>query len=465
MSNLTNYCLEESNFIKKSMNQQLNYENLLSDNMIAVGVYNFPSLKLIKHNKFYEDILKKTNLKGRKSRDIQLPQLKKEENSENVVVTRFLKLISTQEKQVCDNIYTDEINGECRFFKCIMTPIIENNIMQYIIVSFINNTQIIKLKKENQLLKAKLKELDNKNYSCKNVLDRHFTEDKVNHGLSNNNEAILCYYLIKKQRELEYMLKNQEEFFSFIAHEFKTPLTVISSCIQLINSIYSSELPNNVKKYINKINISTLQQLRLVNNILDISRANAGYLNVNFSNYDIVNMTRVISESVKSFALRKNINLEFICNAKEKVIAIDDEKYERILLNLLSNAIKFTPQNKSVKVIINDMNNYINICVKDEGAGVPKDKQEIIFNKFRQVNNDLTRKSEGTGIGLCLVKLLVEAMNGKIKIESEVGKGSAFIITLPNRKVANENNDLSNNRMDNRLVQTLNIEFSDIYFE
>ncbi|MDI9215886.1 ATP-binding protein [Clostridium tertium] len=270
---------------------------------------------------------------------------------------------------------------------------------------------------------------------------------------------------ISHQKELEEILKTQEEFFSFIAHEFRTPLTVMSSTTQLLNLVYRKDLPEKVVSYIDKISLSTLQQLRLVNNLLDITRADAGYLNINLRNYDIVSMSKAITESVRSFAVRKDINLEFTCNIDKKIIAVDDEKYERILLNLLSNAIKFTPNGKTVKVELDCDASYTNIKVKDEGVGIPKEKQEIIFNRFGQVNNELTRKSEGTGIGLCLVRMLINSMGGKIELTSELGKGSTFIIILPNKVVSDDTELLDMNLINNRLVQTMDMEFSNIYIE
>ncbi len=239
----------------------------------------------------------------------------------------------------------------------------------------------------------------------------------------------------------------------------------MSSTTQLLNLVYRKDLPEKVVSYIDKISLSTLQQLRLVNNLLDITRADAGYLNINLRNYDIVSMSKAITESVRSFAVRKDINLEFTCNIDKKIIAVDDEKYERILLNLLSNAIKFTPNGKTVKVELDCDASYTNIKVKDEGVGIPKEKQEIIFNRFGQVNNELTRKSEGTGIGLCLVRMLINSMGGKIELTSELGKGSTFIIILPNKVVSDDTELLDMNLINNRLVQTMDMEFSNIYIE
>lgn len=269
---------------------------------------------------------------------------------------------------------------------------------------------------------------------------------------------------IAQKKELEKILIMQKDFFSFISHEFRTPLTVITSAIQLIKAICKNELSPTSIKYINKINKSALQQLRLVNNLLDITKADSGYLKLNRTNLDIVSVTKVISESVNLFAEKKGIKLSFSSDFNEKIIALDDEKYERILLNLLSNAIKFTESGKRIYINIYQKKDRIVLEVRDEGVGIAKDKQKIIFDRFGQADNKLTRNSEGTGIGLCLVKLLVNALGGDINVISKEGEGSRFIVSLPDIQTEEQNVDVGN-LMENRLVETMNVEFSNIYFE
>ncbi|MBC2582411.1 PAS domain-containing sensor histidine kinase [Clostridium sp. DJ247] len=270
---------------------------------------------------------------------------------------------------------------------------------------------------------------------------------------------------VKKCKELEAVLKMQEEFFSFISHEFKTPLTVSMSAIQIIELVYKDHLSENMKKYLGKIKQSSLQQLRLVNNLLDITRAEAGYLKIHKKNDDIVVMTKAITDSISLYASQKNIKLHFSSSIPSLVMAIDDEKFERILLNLLSNAIKFTPEGKSVYINVSQRRNNICIRVTDEGVGIPREKQKIIFDRFGQVNNNLTRKAEGTGIGLCLVKLLVNNLGGEISVESVEGEGSSFEISLPVTNIVEDNIENSKfDLMDNRLIHTVNVEFSNIYF-
>lgn len=269
---------------------------------------------------------------------------------------------------------------------------------------------------------------------------------------------------VKKKNELEQTLKIQEEFFSYMTHEFKTPLTVIYSAIQLLDYFCKNELTDRAKGFINKIRQSSLQQLRLVNNILDITKAELGYLKLNIRSFDIVFMTKAIVNSVSLFAQEKNIKIEFYSPFKERYILIDDEKYERILLNLLSNAIKFTPEEKSIYVDLFLDNNNINIRVKDEGVGISPINHKIIFDRFGQVDNGLTRKAEGTGIGLCLAKNLANVLGGDITLESEEGVGSSFTLLLPDKctPYAVEESFFQETVAD-RLVQSISVEFSDIY--
>lgn len=268
----------------------------------------------------------------------------------------------------------------------------------------------------------------------------------------------------EKNESLEKALEMKDEFLSLISHEFRTPLNVISAAIQTLNYIYANEITGKVKEYIGIIKQNTNRQLRLVNNLLDITRANAGSTKVNKKNIDIVFLTKAIIESVYEFSSQKGVSVTFESLFQEKIIALDDEKYERIILNLLSNAIKFTPKGKNINVNVYSIKKNVCVDVKDNGIGIPPDKVDIIFDKFGQVDSLLSRQAEGSGIGLSLVKKFVEALGGSISVKSELGSGSTFTILLPNETVIEEHSEkLMFDLMDNRLVQTTNIEFSDIY--
>jgi signal transduction histidine kinase len=151
---------------------------------------------------------------------------------------------------------------------------------------------------------------------------------------------------------------------------------------------------------------------------------------------------------------------------EEKIMQCDLNSIERIMLNLLSNAVKFTPKEGSIFVNVKDLGNFIRICVKDTGIGIPKNKLDMIFQRFKQVDNLLTRQCEGSGIGLSLVKSLVELHNGRILVNSEYGNGSEFIVELPTNLESDEEiiGGLNSFIEDKNAMQKINVEFSDIYY-
>jgi len=267
---------------------------------------------------------------------------------------------------------------------------------------------------------------------------------------------------------MEDILKLKDEFLYFITHEFKTPLSVINAAVQTLEHCYSMQIPDKARFLIAKVKQNSYRQLRLVNNLLEIARINSGCIKLKQRNVDIVFLTRAITESVAIYAQQKGIELVFVAKFPQRVIGLDDEKLERVLLNLLSNAIKFTPAGRKVVVELSSglhkHKRVICIKVKDQGIGIPKEKQDVIFDRFGQVDNLLTGQAEGSGIGLYLVKLMVNSIGGDITLESEWGKGSVFTIMIPSKKAKNNTNEQKFKLgSDNRLIQSTAIEFSDIY--
>ena len=169
--------------------------------------------------------------------------------------------------------------------------------------------------------------------------------------------------------------------------------------------------------------------------------------------------------SVKDFIVQKDLNIIFTTNTTSTIIACDSDMMERIILNLLSNAIKFNSLNGTITVSVMDKGDRIVISVKDTGIGIPQDKKEIIFERFKQVNKSLTREKEGSGIGLSLTKSLVEMHYGTISVESEPGYGSEFIIELPIRLISSpiHKKDMKLPVANKSFIERINVEFSDIY--
>ena len=249
----------------------------------------------------------------------------------------------------------------------------------------------------------------------------------------------------------------------------KTPLSIITSSIQTLELVCKNELSEKVRKYLNKIKQNTYRQLKLVNNILDNTRVNSGLFKINRTSVDISLLTSTIIDSIAVFAERKGVKISFSTSIAHPIIYTDVDIYERILLNLLSNAVKFTPEGKSIEVsifqILSNGRQQACIQVKDNGIGIPNDQKELIFERFGRVDRLVARHSEGTGIGLYLVKMLVSLLDGDIKLESKEGVGSAFTLVFPLIKSNQISIDAARiEKPSEQLITASAIEFSDIYY-
>lgn len=226
------------------------------------------------------------------------------------------------------------------------------------------------------------------------------------------------------------------------------------------NQVYDSK--NMIERYNKSIKQNCFRLIRMVNNLIDITKVNSGYMQLSLKKCNIVSLIEDIVASVSDYVKYKKLDITFDTNTEEKIICCDDDKIERIILNLLSNAIKFTPNNGNIFVNLIDRGDYVVITVKDTGIGIPKDKQEIIFERFHQVNKSLTRENEGSGIGLSIVKSFVEMHGGEIRVISKEGLGSEFIILLPTNLDKNISDKIDMLENFNK-VEKISIEFSDIY--
>lgn len=268
----------------------------------------------------------------------------------------------------------------------------------------------------------------------------------------------------KKLEEAIHLESIRNEFFGNISHEFKTPLNIILGIVQLIDK--NIELDNitkeNLIRHVDIMKQNSYRLLRLVNNLIDISRIDIGYYNLQPSNYNIVKVVEDITLSIAEYVKHKKINLIFNTDVEEITLACDPDKIERVILNLLSNAIKYTDDNGDIYVSLNKVNEDVVVSVKDSGVGIPNDKLELIFDRFGQANDILSRRCEGSGIGLSIVKSIVEMHGGKIEVFSEIGKGSEFVFNIPIKILEEENVILTCDNKDYH-VEKCNIEFSDIY--
>ncbi|EOU2059766.1 TPA: PAS domain S-box protein [Clostridium perfringens] len=272
---------------------------------------------------------------------------------------------------------------------------------------------------------------------------------------------------IEKGNEME---KLRMEFFANISHEFKTPVNLIYSALQLLEL----KLKNNRDRdgdgdiYINYIKMAkqnVFRLLKLINNLIDSTKLEAGFFNVNIKNHDIVSCVEDITMSICNFAEKNKISITFDTEEEEKIIAFDFNHLERILLNVLSNAIKFNRENGNIDVYISFDDKYANISIKDTGIGIQKDKIDLLFHRFKKINNRLTKVNEGSGIGLYIAKELVKINGGDMIVNSELGEGTEFIIKLSIKKNESKVLDeiaLTSCEIENR-EELYKVELSDIY--
>ena len=282
------------------------------------------------------------------------------------------------------------------------------------------------------------------------------------------NEYVIWLTDISQEIENEELQKNKTEFFANLSHELRTPLNIIFSSLQVLNlkaeAIKEVSQKDSILKYTNIAMQNTYRLLKLVNNLIDSNKITSGYFDYNPQNYDIIFFIESICQSIVEFAKSKGIEVIFDTEVEERVISFDLDKMERIILNILSNSIKFSGEDGKIKIYIREIQDMIQIKISDTGIGIPKDKLDYIFDRFKQVDNHCVRKGEGSGIGLYLVKSLVDMHNGNVCVESELGKGTIFTINIPN--VVEEEKSvwtILDKNLQGSYIEKIKVDFSDIY--
>lgn len=261
--------------------------------------------------------------------------------------------------------------------------------------------------------------------------------------------------------------KSMMEFFANISHELKTPINLIYSVSQAEEYFINEANLQKIREY-NKITKQNCYRLiKLTNNIIDITKINAGSLKPKIACLNIVEIVENIVMSVVPYLEKREISIIFDTDIEEEYVNIDNNFMERIMLNLISNSIKYGNNNGNISIsLYHDNKDYINISVKDDGIGIPEEKHEIVFENFTQVDSLFTRRCEGSGMGLALVKSLTELQQGKIKLRSKEGQGTEIIISMP---IAEADEiactTLNFDNIENKsIIEKMNIEFSDIYW-
>ena len=285
--------------------------------------------------------------------------------------------------------------------------------------------------------------------------DLDFTKEKLS--------ELTKEQLIDRYVDLLDKKTSQEDFLLNISHDLRSPLNVILSILQCYK--YSGNNSEKMEEYLDMIKRNGYKILKLVNNLIDSTKLYTDHYELKKKNVEIISLIEWNISNIDRYARQKDISLVFDTNVEECVMAADIEAIDRIIVNLISNAIKFSPRESCIYINVLKKDKDITIFVKDQGIGIPLKEQKDIFNRFVQSSRNNKNEYTGSGIGLDLVKRLVQAHEGTIELESEENLGTEFRIKLPIIKLnEEEENKKENNYLSAKdKVDVLEVEFSDIY--
>ena len=231
-------------------------------------------------------------------------------------------------------------------------------------------------------------------------------------------------------QQLEAANRHKSEFLANMSHELRTPLNAVIGFSEVLQQRMFGELTDKQAEYIDDIHASGKHLLSLINDILDLSKVEAGRMELDLTTFSVPMAIDNALTLIKERASRHGIALECTVDPALGDIDADERKFKQILLNLLSNAVKFTPEGGRISVAARPINGAVEVSVSDTGIGIAPEDCEAVFEEFRQVGPGSDKKSEGTGLGLALARKFVELHGGRIWVTSEIGKGSTFIFSL-----------------------------------
>jgi two-component system, NtrC family, sensor kinase len=236
-----------------------------------------------------------------------------------------------------------------------------------------------------------------------------------------------------KSRQLEVASQHKSEFLANMSHELRTPLNAVIGFSEVLSERMFGELNEKQDEYLKDIHASGQHLLSLINDILDLSKIEAGKMELEVSEFDLPMAIDNALTLVRERAARRSIALHTTLGERLGQIQGDERKIRQVLLNLLSNAVKFTPEGGRIEIGAKPVNGFIEVSVSDTGVGIAPEDQEAVFEEFRQVGT-ADKKVEGTGLGLALSRKFIELHGGRIWVKSQVGAGSTFTFTIPVRR-------------------------------
>src|SRR5713226_2824043 len=233
-----------------------------------------------------------------------------------------------------------------------------------------------------------------------------------------------------RNREVERATHLKSKFLANMSHELRTPLNAIVGFSDLLAEQTAGELNDKQKRFVNHIKQGSAHLLQLINDILDLSKIEAGQLELRCEDFQVKDALPEVLSTIRPLAMAKNIQVQTRLETDRAIFA-DRVRFKQILYNLLSNAVKFTPKDGRITIDYAEDEDFVCLSVTDTGIGICAEDQAVVFEEFRQIEGSTDASKEGTGLGLAITKRLVEQQGGKISLESKSGKGSRFTFTLP----------------------------------
>jgi signal transduction histidine kinase len=237
----------------------------------------------------------------------------------------------------------------------------------------------------------------------------------------------------EKSHQLEVASQHKSEFLANMSHELRTPLNAIIGFSEVLADRMFGDLNEKQEEYLKDIYASGTHLLSLINDILDLSKIEAGRMELELTDFDLPTALDNALMLVRERAGRRTITLQMSVDERVGEVRADERKIRQVVLNLLSNAIKFTPEGGRIEVGAVPKEGFVEVSVSDTGVGIAPEDQEAVFEEFRQVGA-AEKKAEGTGLGLTLCRRFIELHGGRIRVQSEVGRGSTFTFTIPVRR-------------------------------
>ncbi len=251
-------------------------------------------------------------------------------------------------------------------------------------------------------------------------------------------------------RKLQKLERLKSEFISIVSHELRTPLTAIKNAMDIILSGKAGDMTENIEKFVSMGKRNAIRLSGIINDLLDISKIEAGKMDFKFELIHVGPVIEYVKNNLSEVAKEKNLTIKYIPSDEEVEVYADSNRLEQVLTNLVSNAIKFTPDAGEIEITSKVVNarelqydncfeedikklqgNYLQVCVEDHGIGIERKDLNHVFDKFAQIENSLSRKVGGSGLGLPIARQLMEAHNGAIWCDSEINKGSRFYFVIP----------------------------------